>query len=134
MESVDALITRCLALPVNVIATVHETEEEAADSSAEKKTFTGRVGVYPARYQLLFKYFNEVWHLAQAPDPKNPQSQAYLPQVQVKPNYRCPWVKTVLDVNIFQPPNIEAILAEHYGKHPKDKPVQTQEVVALAKV
>jgi AAA domain len=114
MSTIESLILRCLALPYHFIATIHEAEEESEDSQPEKKKFTGKIGVFPARYQLLLKYFNDVWHLENAPDMDNPASQIYKPRVQVKPDYRCPWCVTTLDLaEQYQKPDIAGMLAKH---------------------
>lgn len=114
MSTIEALILRCLALPYHFIATIHESEEESEDSTPEKKKFTGKIGVFPARYQLLLKYFNDVWHLENAPDPDNASSSIYKPRVQVRPDYRCPWAVTTLNLTEqYQKPNIADMLDKH---------------------
>jgi hypothetical protein len=114
MTTIESLVLRLLALPYHFIATIHESEEESEDSSPEKKRFTGKIGVFPARYQLLLKYFNDVWHLENAPDPLNPSSTIYVPRVQVRPDYRCPWAVTTLNLTEqYQKPDIAAMLAKH---------------------
>lgn len=120
MSTIEALILRCLALPYHFIATIHEAEEESEDSTPEKKKFTGKIGVFPARYQLLLKYFNDVWHLENAPDPDNSGSTIYKPRVQVRPDYRCPWAVTTLNLTEqFQKPDIASMLAKHNANVPK---------------
>lgn len=120
MTTIESLVLRCLALPFHLIATIHEAEEEAEDSSPEKKKFTGKIGVFPARYQLLLKYFNDVWHLENAPNPDNLTSSIYVPRVQIRPDYRCPWAVTTLNLTEqFQKPDIAGMLLKHNNNMPK---------------
>ncbi len=130
MSTVESAIMRCLALPSHLIATVHQTEEEAADSTIDKKKFTGKIGVFPARYQLLMKSFNEIWHVEQAPNPENPSSPIYVPRVQVRADYRCPWACTNLLLEQFESPDIERMIKKHeynsVGKLPGEAKLLSQ--------
>lgn len=64
MEMVEKVIIRALGIPgLNVIVTLHETKEEAEDSTEEAPKYTGEITVFPVRYRILLKYFNEVWRL-----------------------------------------------------------------------
>lgn len=117
MSTVESLVLRQLALPFNLIATLHESEEETEDSSVEKKKFTGRIGPFPARYQLLFKYFNDVWHFDNAPSLTQTTSPIYESRAQVKPDFRCPWAVTTLRVSgQFVKPDIEALIRQHQNQ------------------
>lgn len=114
MSTVESLVLRQLALPFHFIATIHESEEETEDSTVDKKKFTGKIGPFPARYQLLFKYFNDIWHFDNAPSLTTPGSSIYESRTQVKPDFRCPWAVTTLRVaGQFVKPNIEALINEH---------------------
>lgn len=114
MMTVEQAILRCLAMPYHFVTTLHEEEEKSEMSTPEKKQFTGKIGPFPARYQLLFKYFNEIWHFANMPDKKVPNSTIFKPYAQVKPDYRCPWVCTNLSgLEQYEDPNIEAMIAKH---------------------
>jgi hypothetical protein len=118
MSTIESVVLRCLALPSHCIATIHQAEEQTEDSTPDKKKFTGKIGLFPARYDLLLKYFNDVWHLENSPDPRNPSSTVYKPLVQVKPNYRCEWCVTTLDLDDqYQEPDIASMLAKHNAKH-----------------
>jgi hypothetical protein len=114
MTTVEQAILRCLAMPYHLITTLHEEEEKSEMSTPEKKQFTGKIGPFPARYQLLFKYFNEIWHFANMPDKKAPASTIFKPYAQVKPDYRSPWCCTNLrGLEQFEEPDIEAMIKKH---------------------
>ena len=48
---------------MNVIVTLHEAAEEDPRSTQENPIYTGKITVYPVRYNKLLVYFNEVWRL-----------------------------------------------------------------------
>ena len=108
MVSVENAVLRLLALPCDTIIILHETEEETPDSTAEKPKFTGRISVYPVRYQRLLKYFNEVWRvrLTQVVDGNKSR---YLPRVYALPNYEFD-AATTLNIDAVESPNIEALI------------------------
>lgn len=133
MSTIESVVLRFLALPYNVIATIHEAEEQSEDSTPEKKKFTGRIGAFPARYELLFKYFNELWHFDNAPDPDAPSSPIYKSRVQVRPDYRAPWCATNLMLDQFEKPNIEDMIKKHLSRVPQQAPVASN-VVPIAKI
>ena len=121
MQAVESVLLRMIGLSnANLIATLHETDEEAPDSTIEKPKFTGRVGIFPVRYQRLLKYFNECYHVEQAPSMDNPASMSYTPRVQVRPDFRCPWAVTALDLDQFEKPDIGAMIVKHLSKHPNE--------------
>jgi hypothetical protein len=113
MIPVENNILRLLALPCDTVITMHEAMEETDDSSSDKKKFTGKIGVYPARYQRLIKYFNEVWRMEQTQvvDPKTNKS-TYFPRVYPLPNYKFNAASTML-LDAVEEPNIEAMLLKH---------------------
>ncbi len=119
MTTIESVILRLLALPTHLIATLHEEEEKSEDSTPDKKKFTGQIGPFPARYSLLFKYFNDVWHFDNAPSMDNPASTVYESRAQCRPDYRCPWAVTTLDLDQFEKPNIEQMLGKHFTRNPK---------------
>lgn len=108
MVSVENAILRLLALPTDTIIVLHETAEETPDSTAEKPRFTGRVGVFPVRYQRLIKYFNEVWRVKLTQVMNGNKSQ-YLPRVYPLPTYDFD-AATALSLDAVEEPNIEAML------------------------
>jgi AAA domain len=112
MVPVENSVLRMLALPSDTTIVLHEEPEEAPDSSSEKPKFTGRIGVYPARYHRLLKYFNEVWRvrLTQSVDKNN--KSAYLPKVYPLPNYEFD-AASALSLDSVEDPNIENMIAKH---------------------
>jgi len=114
MISVENAILRLLALPTDTIIILHETSEESADSTAEKPRFTGRVGVFPVRYQRLIKYFNEVWRVKLTQSVVNNKA-AYLPRVYPLPNYEFDCA-TTMGLDPIEEPNIEAMIRKHEKK------------------
>lgn len=48
---------------MNVICNLHECMEEDERSTQENPIYTGKIEVYPRRYNSLLMYFNEVWRL-----------------------------------------------------------------------
>lgn len=112
MIPVENNVLRLLALPTDTIVTIHEAMEETDDSSSDKKKFTGKIGVYPARYQRLIKYFNEIWRmeLAQVVGPDNKSS--YKPRVYPLPNYKFNAASTMF-LDAVEEPNIENMLRKH---------------------
>ena len=114
MGEVDNFVLRMLALPTDSIIILHETDEKAADSTPEKPKFTGRVGVYPPRYQMLLKYFPEVWRVSLTQVIKDGKS-LYLPRVYPLPTHEFSSGTTML-LDSQEEPNIEAMLAKHVAR------------------
>jgi inosine/xanthosine triphosphate pyrophosphatase family protein len=128
MVPVENSVLRLLALPTDTTIILHETAEETPDSTSEKPKFTGRVGVFPVRYQRLIKYMNEVWRvkLTQAIDKNN--KSAYLPKVYPLPTYEFDAASAML-VDGIEEPNILAMIAKHeqrFALLPKE--LQTQQI------
>jgi len=78
MSTMEAILLRLLGLPLHVIITLHETAEEAPDSTLDKPRYTGRVTPFPARHGRLLRYFNEVWRV---------ERNGKIPTVQTVPDY-----------------------------------------------
>lgn len=134
MQAVESVLLRMIGLnKVNILATLHETDEEASDSTIDKPKYTGRVGIFPVRYQRLLKYFNECYHVEQAPSMTNPASAVYEPRVQVRPDFRCPWAVTALDLDQFEKSDIGAMIVKHLSKHPRPTEAVKQQAL-LAKI
>jgi AAA domain len=110
MVPVENAILRLLALPTDTIIVLHETAEETADSTSEKPRFTGRVGVFPVRYQRLIKYFNEVWRVKLTQTTVNNKS-LYVPRVYPLPNYEFDCA-TAMHLDAVEEPNIQAMIAK----------------------
>ena len=84
---VQSLVFRAMAIKgadgqlLDIILEFHEAAEETPDSSEEKRKFTGKVSLYPGRYQIFNKYFSEVWRVSR-------ESGGQIPKIQVVPDYR----------------------------------------------
>ena len=64
MAALEECILRVFALKTHTLVTLHEQAEEAPGSTTEKPVYTGRVNIFPARYQRLLGLFNEVWRVS----------------------------------------------------------------------
>jgi AAA domain len=114
MVPVENAVLRLLAMPTDTIIILHETAEEAADSSAEKPKFTGRVGVFPVRYGRLIKYFNEVWRV-RLEQSVGPNGAAYRPKVYPLPTYEFDAAST-MNLDKTEDPDITAMIRKHENK------------------
>ena len=113
MTPVENTILRLLALPTDTILILHETPEETEDSTPDKKKFTGKIGVYPARYQRLLKYVNELWRVQlTASISKNTNKQVYTPKVYPLPDHKFD-AATTMFLDPFEEPNIEELILKH---------------------
>jgi hypothetical protein len=111
MIPVENSVLRLLALPTDTIIVLHETAEETPDSTSEKPKFTGRVGVFPVRYQRLIKYFNELWRVKLIQTTVN-QKLVYLPKVFPLPNYEFDCATAML-LDAQEDPSIVQMIAKH---------------------
>src|SRR5229473_287625 len=111
MVPVENCVLRTLALPTDTVIVLHETAEETADSTSEKPRFTGRVGVFPVRYQRLIKYFNELWRVKLIQMTVNGKL-AYKPQVFPLPNYEFDCA-TAMMLDAQEEPSIIQMIAKH---------------------
>jgi hypothetical protein len=80
-----------VARAMNVICTLHECMEEDERSTQENPIYTGKIEVYPRRYNSLLMYFNEVWRL------QRPEGR--LPFIQFDPNNKFIQAATALPMN-----------------------------------
>jgi hypothetical protein len=84
MVMVKEGIERMVALPFrsDCILIFHEDNEETLSSTPEKRSYTGKVELYPARYAKLFntQWFSEVWRVSR-------EGNAPVPKIQVQPEY-----------------------------------------------
>lgn len=78
------------ARAMNVICTLHECMEEDERSTQENPIYTGKIEVYPRRYNSLLMYFNEVWRL------QRPSGR--LPFIQFDPDNKFIQAATALGV------------------------------------
>jgi AAA domain len=114
MVPVENAVLRLLALPTDTIIILHETAEEAADSTSEKPKFTGRVGVFPVRYGRLIKFFNEVWRV-RLEQSVGPNGAAYKPKVYPLPTYEFDAAST-MQLDKTEEPDIAAMIKKHEQK------------------
>ena len=114
MTSVENAVLRLLALPMDTIVILHETQEEAKDSTAENPKYTGKVSVYPPRYKLLLKYFNEVWRVKLTQSVGANNKLAYLPKVYPLPTYEFDGA-SALALQSVEDPDITKMLAKFGG-------------------
>lgn len=112
---VEKFVLRMAALPCDIIVTLHETSEQADDSTPEKKKFTGRIDVYPPRYRMLLKYFPDIWRVKLTQTIGKNNQMAYLPKVYPLPTYEFDSGTTLL-LDAVEEPNIEALIAKHEAR------------------
>lgn len=101
----DAKITDHTPEPrsMNVICILHECMEEDERSTQENPIYTGKIEVYPRRYNSLLMYFNEVWRLR--------RETGRIPTIQVDPDNKFVQAATALGIpSDKNPPDIQAIL------------------------
>ena len=88
---------------MNVIAILHECMEEDERSTQENPIYTGKIEVYPRRYNSLLMYFNEVWRLR--------RETGRVPIIQVDPDNKFVQAATALGIQSEKnPADIQAIL------------------------
>ncbi|HTS09794.1 MAG TPA: AAA family ATPase [Candidatus Eisenbacteria bacterium] len=88
---------------MNVIAILHECMEEDERSTQENPIYTGKIEVYPRRYNSLLMYFNEVWRLR--------RESGRVPTIQVDPDNKFVQAATALGIQSDKnPADIQAIL------------------------
>lgn len=109
---VEQFINRLLAIKgMDIILIFHEDDEEAPGSSAEKRSYTGRYEIYPARYSNVLKYFNECWRLT--------RTASGGPNIQVQPNFQFT-AATNLGIQNVEPAkaNISELIADYLKRNP----------------
>jgi len=112
MKEVENFVLRMMALPTDTIITLHETMEQADDSTPEKKKFTGRIDVYPPRFRMLLKYFPEVWRVKLTQTVGKNNQMAYLPKVYPLPTFEFDAGTTML-LDSVEDPDISRMIAKH---------------------
>lgn len=109
MEMVESAVLRLLGIPnLNVIVTLHEAKEEADDSTEDNPKYTGFVTVFPVRYRILLKYFNEVWRLE--------RKAAGPPLIQCNPNGVFTKASSALRLDGVATANIKQVLEQQRQK------------------
>jgi len=81
--SAYSIVMRLIAMKdLDVILIFHEDNEvDETRSTEDKKAFTGKKNLFPARYQQFNKYFNEVWRVSR-------ELGGLVPTIQVSPDFR----------------------------------------------
>lgn len=116
MQPVENMILRMLALPTDTILIFHETPEETPDSTSEKPKYTGRVSVFPVRYQRLIKYLNELWRVKLTQSVVPPSNKLlFTPKVYPFPNSEFDGASALL-IDEIENPSIVEMIAKHEGK------------------
>jgi len=75
---------------MNVLCSLHECMEEDERSTEEVPMYTGKIEVYPRRYNSLLSYFNEVWRVI--------RDSGRVPRVQVDPDGKFTKAATALGI------------------------------------
>jgi len=88
---------------MNVICILHECMEEDERSTQENPIYTGKIEVYPRRYNSLLMYFNEVWRLK--------RETGRIPTIQFDPDNKFAKAATALNLSTdLKLVNIQSIL------------------------
>lgn len=87
---------------MNVIVVLHECMEQDERSTSENPMYTGKIEVYPRRYNTLLKYFNEVWRLT--------RETGRVPTVHCDPDGKFVQAATALGIPKIDSPNIQQVL------------------------
>ncbi|MGB2626443.1 MAG: hypothetical protein WAK20_06615, partial [Candidatus Acidiferrum sp.] len=88
---------------MNVIAILHECMEEDERSTEENPIYTGKIEVYPRRYNSLLVYFNEVWRLTR---------NGRIPTVSCDPDGKFMQAATALGIPKIDTADISAVLRQ----------------------
>jgi hypothetical protein len=88
---------------MNVIAILHECLEEDERSTEENPIYTGKIDVYPRRYNSLLIYFNEVWRLTRT---------GRVPTVSCDPDGKFMQAATALGIDKVATADISAVLRQ----------------------
>jgi hypothetical protein len=92
-----------VARAMNVIAILHECMEEDERSTQENPIYTGKIEVYPRRYNSLLIYFNEVWRLT--------RQNGKIPTVSCDPDGKFTQAATALGIDKITVPDIQQVLS-----------------------
>ena len=87
---------------MNVIAILHECMEQDERSTQENPIYTGKIEVYPRRYNPLLAYFNEVWRLT--------REQGRVPKISCDPDGKFTQAATALGIPKIDTPDISSVL------------------------
>jgi hypothetical protein len=95
---------------MNVIAILHECMEEDERSTQENPIYTGKIEVYPRRYNSLLIYFNEVWRLTRL---------GRVPSVSCDPDGKFMQAATALGIPKIDTADISAVLRQVRNSRPQ---------------
>lgn len=87
---------------MHVIAILHECMEQDERSTLENPMYTGKIEVYPRRYNTLLKYFNEVWRVT--------RESGRVPKIHCDPDSKFVQAATALGIPDIKNPNITEVL------------------------
>lgn len=129
MSTIESIILRLIGLSFpsgqpDIICILHQAEQEDKNSTPEKRIYTGKLEIFPSRYRLLLKYFNEVWRVEQVPivvGEGQDQRNSYRPKVFTRPNYRFEHAATALDIDDVELPDIQQMIAKHQSREREKK-------------
>jgi hypothetical protein len=88
---------------MNVIAILHECMEQDERSTEENPIYTGKIEVFPRRYNTLLVYFNEVWRLT--------RESGRVPVVKCDPDGKFLQAATALGIDKIMRPDISEVLS-----------------------
>ncbi len=112
MAALEECILRVFALKTHTLVTLHEQAEEAPGSTAEKPVFTGRVNIFPARYQRLLGLFNEVWRVSRGVSTDGKASGS-VPVVKTAPTYDFAYGASAMLLDAEEYPDISRMIEKH---------------------
>jgi hypothetical protein len=93
-----------VARAMNVIVILHECMEQDERSTQENPIYTGKIEVYPRRYNTLLVYFNEVWRLT--------RDQGGIPKIMCDPDGKFIQAASALGVGKITVPDIQSVLRD----------------------
>jgi len=102
-EMVTGAILQARAIKgINVIAILHECMEQDERSTSDNPIYTGKIEVFPRRYNSLLVYFNEVWRVI--------RETGKTPRVVCDPDGKFLQAATALGIDKIDKPNIKSVL------------------------
>jgi len=124
MAALEECILRVFALKTHVLVTLHEQAEEAPGSTTEKPVYTGRVNIFPARYQRLLGLFNEVWRVSRGVSIDG-RASGSVPVVKTTPTYDFAYGASAMLLDAEEYPDISRMIAKHLEREKSLVEVQT---------
>lgn len=89
---------------MNVIVILHEAMEQDERSTPENPIYTGKIEVFPRRYNTLLVYFNEVWRLT--------RENGRIPKIACDPDGKFVQAATALGIQKVETADISAVLRQ----------------------